>query len=282
MKDFLLYFARRYIAGTEMREAIDAARGLNSRGIGAIIDVLGENVDTEEKARASVDDYLSLLDGIERSGVDSTISVKLTHMGLDLSTELAAENCERIVARAGELGNSVRVDMEGSAYTERTIEVVSNVRKRHENVGVAVQSYLYRSKEDVERLIDEKVSVRLVKGAYKEGPTVAFQKKASVDRNFDALMKELLLRGVRPAIATHDEKLIDEAKRFAEIKKIPREKFDFEMLLGIKRTLQKDLADEGYSVRVYIPYGPEWLPYITRRLTERKENAMFVIKNILD
>jgi len=282
MKDFLFYFARRYIAGEKRADAIEAARALNADGISASIDVLGENVEDASDARGSVDEYLALLGDIDRTGVDASVSLKLTHLGLDLSDGLAMENTEAVVRRAGELGNFVRVDMERAVYTERTIDLVVRLRRRYDNVGVAIQSYLYRSGGDVARLIKEGVSVRLVKGAYKEGPDVAFRDKSAVDRNFDALMKELLLKGNRPAIATHDEALIDEAKRFAEIKKIPRGAFDFEMLLGIKRTLQRRLAAEGYSMRVYVPYGPEWLPYITRRLTERKENALFVIKHLLD
>lgn len=282
MKDFLFYFARRYIAGEKRADAIEAARALNADGISASIDVLGENVEDASDARRSVAEYLALLGEIDRTGVDASVSLKLTHLGLDLSDELAMENAEALVRRAGELGNFVRVDMERAVYTERTIDLVVRLRRKYDNVGVAVQSYLYRSGGDVARLIKEGVSVRLVKGAYKEGPDVAFRDKGSVDRNFDCLMKELLTKGNRPAIATHDEALIDEAKRFAEIKGIPRDAFDFEMLLGIKRTLQRGLAAEGYNMRVYVPYGPEWLPYITRRLTERKENALFVIKHLLD
>ncbi|MFQ5464288.1 MAG: proline dehydrogenase family protein, partial [Thermodesulfobacteriota bacterium] len=267
MKDFLFYFARRYIAGEKRADAIEAARALNADGISASIDVLGENVEDASDARRSVAEYLALLGEIDRTGVDASVSLKLTHLGLDLSDELAMENAEAVVRRAGELGNFVRVDMERAVYTERTIDLVVRLRRKYDNVGVAVQSYLYRSGGDVARLIKEGVSVRLVKGAYKEGPDVAFRDKGAVDRNFDCLMKELLTKGNRPAIATHDEALIDEAKRFAEIKGIPRDAFDFEMLLGIKRTLQRGLAAEGYNMRVYVPYGPEWLPYITRRLT---------------
>ena len=282
MKDFLFYFTRRYIAGETRADAIEAARALNADGISATIDVLGENVKSAPDAQKSVAEYTALLDDIESSGVDSSVSLKLTHLGLDVSEDLAFEGAEAVVGHAGELTNFVRVDMEGSAYTQRTIDLVVRLAERYDNVGVALQSYLYRSGEDAARLIKAGVSVRLVKGAYKEGPDVAFPKKKSVDRNFDSLMKELMVKGNRPAIATHDETLIDEAKRFAEIKGIPRDAFDFEMLLGIKRTAQKRLAAEGYSMRVYVPYGPEWLPYITRRLTERKENALFVIKHLLD
>lgn len=282
MKDFLSYFAKRYIAGTEMTDAIEVVRALNASGISATIDILGENVDSPAGARRSAEEYLSLLDEIEKAGADSTVSLKLTHLGLDISEELALENTERVVEKAREYGNFVRIDMEGSAYTQRTLDTTLNLAGKHRNIGVAVQSYLYRSKDDIELLIEKGISVRLVKGAYKEPPNVAFRKKSSVDRNFDAIMKELLARGNHPAIATHDEKLIEEAKRFAEIKKIQKDSFEFQMLLGIKRTLQKSLADEGYNVRVYVPYGPEWLPYITRRVTERKENALFVLKNLFD
>lgn len=265
-----------------MTEAIEAAKRLNAQNISATIDNLGENVKDSAGAAASVSEYSALLDRIKDSGVDSTVSLKLTHLGLDISTELAERNAETIVRKARERGNFVRFDMESSAYTERTLALLHSLRKSYPNVGVAIQSSLLRSAGDVKGLIETKTSVRLVKGAYKEPPEVAFMKKKDVDANFSFLMKELLMKGVRPAIATHDTALIEEAISFTKAMNIPAESFEFQMLLGIKRTLQRRLAAEGYRVRVYVPYGPDWLPYTLRRLGERKENIFFVLKNIFD
>ncbi|MCL4874712.1 proline dehydrogenase family protein [bacterium] len=282
MKDFLLILARRYIAGTERRDAIGAAAALNALGLKATIDSLGENVKTAEEAERSLHEYLALLADIKNSGVDSQVSLKLTHMGLALSMDLARKNTEKIVQKAAELGNFVRIDMEGSAFTQATIDVFHGLREKYPNVGVAIQSALRRSEDDARRIAASGGSIRLVKGAYKEPPSIAFADKKDVDRSFERIMKELLITPTRPAIATHDEKLINEAQRFAEEKGVPKGSFDFEMLLGIKRTLQKRLSVEGYTVRVYVPYGRDWLPYTLRRLRERKENVWFVLKNILD
>lgn len=282
MKGFLAAFAGRYIAGTDRSEAIAAALELGRSGIKATIDNLGENVKSAAEARASADEYLALLDEIKDSGADSQVSLKLTHMGLDISRDLARNNLEKIVARAAELGNFVRVDMEGSACTQPTIDAFLAVRRQYDNVGIALQSCLRRSLGDARLIASIGGSIRVVKGAYKEPPSIAFQEKAEVDGCFEAIMKELMLTETRPAIATHDERLIDEAKRFAEEKGLARDSFDFEMLLGIRRSLQKSLASEGYSMRVYVPYGKDWLPYTMRRLRERKENVWFVLKNMLD
>lgn len=282
MKGLLLLFARRYIAGTDKQDAIRVALELNKAGIGAIIDNLGENVKNASEAAESVEEYLGLLDDIKSSGADSTVSLKLTHLGLDLSEELAQINAETIIRKAGQTGNFVRIDMEGSQYTQRTIDTFLELRHKYRNVGIAIQSALLRSREDAKRLASGGGSIRLVKGAYKEPPDVAFQDKKDVDTNFEVMMKELLLSGTHPAIATHDSRLINEAKRFAADKNLSKDSFDFEMLLGIKRKLQMELAEEGYKVRVYIPYGRDWLPYTIRRLRERKENVWFVVKNIFE
>lgn len=282
MKRLLALAAKRYIAGERISDAIRAAIKLNSTGILATIDNLGENVSSKKGADGTVREYQRLLDEINITGAASTVSMKLTHLGLDVSDELALKNAERIIAKALSYNNFVRFDMEGSAYTQRTIDIFLRLRDNYPNMGVAIQSCLKRSAGDVELLIERRSSVRLVKGAYKEPPDIAFKDKKDVDGNFEALMKELLLKGNRPAIATHDEKLINEAIRFAKEHDIPADRFEFQMLLGIKRTLQKELAQKGYRVRVYIPYGTEWLPYTVRRLRERKENLFFVLKNIFD
>ncbi|MBI5970378.1 MAG: proline dehydrogenase family protein [Deltaproteobacteria bacterium] len=273
--------AGRYIAGTEIEDAVEAARRLNSEGIMAAIDNLGENVRTEAKAAQSVSEYLKLLDAIVKRGVGSSVSLKLTHLGLDVSGDVAYENAEAIVKKALAAGISVRLDMEGAAYTQRTLDVFFKLRSRYENVGVAIQSYLRRSAADVAAIIAAKGSVRLVKGAYKEPPQIAFPDKKDVDANFLKLMQGLLLNGKMPAIATHDESLVNGAITFAEANKIPKDAFEFEMLLGIKRGLQRDLADRGFRVRVYVPYGKNWGPYTLRRLRERKENIWFVLKNLI-
>ncbi len=282
MKSLLAFFAKRYIAGTERNDAIEAARRLGSIGILATIDHLGENVKNPSEAQAVADEYLSLLDEIKTSNVDSTVSLKLTHLGLDISNELAEKNAGKIIEEALLHDNFVRFDMEGSAYTQRTIDIFLKLREKHPNVGIAIQSCLYRSGADMELLIKKGASVRLIKGAYKEPPDIAFKDKKDVDKSFEVLMKELLLKGNRPAIATHDLRLINEAIKFVRENNIPKDCFEFQMLLGIKRTLQKKLANEGYRMRVYVPYGKDWLPYTMRRLMERKENVFFVVRNIFD
>lgn len=282
MKGLIDFLARRYIAGTTRAEAIEAAMRLNGVGLRATIDNLGENVEDPAEARLTVKEYSDLLDDIKGSDVGATVSLKLTHLGLDLGYGVARDNAREIVKRALGLGNFVWFDMESSAYTQRTIDIFIEVHSRHPNCGIAIQSCLLRSEADVALLIREKAPVRLVKGAYKEPPEISYALKKDVDKNYAALMRELLLKGERPAIATHDRRLIDEAIRFASENGIPKGSFEFQLLLGIKRGLQKSLAQQGYRVTVYVPYGVNWLPYTLRRLRERKENIFFVLKNIFD
>lgn len=278
----LQYLAKRYIAGTAIKDAIETARQLNALGVAAAIANLGENVKSAAEAGAAVDEYVRLLHAIDESGVNSSISMKMTHLGLDVSGGLAQKNAERILDEAEKFKNSARIDMEGSLYTERAIEIFLGLRKRRANIGLAIQSSLLRSEGDIKRLIRENASVRLVKGAYKEPPDIAYKDKLDVDLNYERIMRELLLKGNMPAIATHDERLINEAIAFSSSNGIGKDRFEFEMLLGIKRTLQRRLAKAGYRVRVYVPYGRDWLPYTLRRFRERKENLFFVLKNILD
>ena len=278
----LTFLAGRYIAGATRGDAIKVVKRLNRKGLLATIDILGENVQDKEEADANTNEYLSLLEDIKKEGVLSTISFKLTHIGLDISDELARKNAEKIIKRTEELRNFARFDMERSVYTQKTLDIFLELAKKHQNAGIAIQSSLKRSADDIKLLIGKRASVRLVKGAYKEPPDIAFESKKDVDSNFSALMKELLSKGSYPAIATHDVGLIDEAKKFARDNKITKDRFEFQMLLGIKRTLQKKLVDNGYRVRVYVPYGKNWLPYVLRRFRERKENIWFVIKNIFD
>jgi len=282
MKDPVSYFAKRYIAGETRADAIRVAGELNAKDIIATIDNLGENVRDTIEAMNALEEYLWLLRDIAAAGVRSTVSLKLTHLGLDQSQPLVVKNVSAILEKAAELGSFARVDMESSAYTGITIDTVIELHKKHPNIGVAIQTYLLRSADDVARLIEEGVSVRLVKGAYKEPPDVAFPKKEDVDKNYSTLMKELLLKGNNPAFATHDETLIEEARTFAKDNNIPKDAFEFQMLLGVKRKKQIELAKDGYRMRVYVPYGKEWMAYIMRRFKERKENVWFFIKNIFE
>ena len=278
----LLPLAKRYIAGASKEDAVEAAQRLNSLSIAATIDNLGENVSSVKEAEDAVSEYISLLSLIKQSRVNSAVSLKLTHLGLDLSEDIALKNAEVIIKKAALLNNFVRFDMEGSKYTQKTLDIFLKLCSRYPNMGIAIQSYLLRSKDDIKLLNENNASVRLVKGAYKEPPDIAFEKKKDVDKNYGYLMKELLLKGNMPAIATHDARLINEAISFAAENRIGKNRFEFEMLLGIKRTLQKRLAGEGFRVRVYVPYGKNWLAYTLRRFRERKENIFFVLKNLID
>lgn len=282
MSRILAWFAKRYIAGEKQDDALNAAKNLNARGIRATIDNLGEDVLDAKDAERGVEEYLSLVQAIRKSGVDSNVSFKLTHLGLNISPLMAEKNAETVIKKASGLKNFVWFDMEGSKHTENTLSIFSKLHAKYPETGIAIQSYLYRSEADVTKLIKDNAAVRLVKGAYKENSDIAFPVKKDVDRNFSALMKKLLLSGAYTAIATHDETLVNEAKAIASENKVPKDHFEFQMLLGIKRTLQSRLVEEGYHVRVYVPYGTHWLPYTMRRMTERKENVWFVLKNILD
>ncbi|MFZ3072266.1 MAG: proline dehydrogenase family protein [Thermodesulfobacteriota bacterium] len=282
MSRILAYLAKRYIAGEKIEDAVNIVKHLNANGISATVDNLGEEVDDEREAAKGVEEYARLLEEIQIGRLDANISFKLTHLGLKISRAVAEKNAESIIKKAFGLKNFVWFDMEGSKHTENTLSIFSKLHAEYPETGIALQSYLYRSEADVEKLVKENAAVRLVKGAYKESPDMAFPGKKDVDRNFSIIMKRLLLSGVYSAVATHDEKLVNEAIKIASENKIPKDRFEFQMLLGIKRTLQSKLANEGYKVRVYVPYGTHWLPYTMRRLKERKENVWFVLKNLFD
>jgi proline dehydrogenase len=273
--------ARRFVAGETLDDAMRATEPLNTRRIAVSLDHLGENVSDAREAEATAAEYISTLERISDEGAEANISIKLTALGLDIDLALCQANLERVLCAANERDNFVRVDMEGSDYTQRTLDLVYEAHTRYANVGTVVQSMLYRTPSDVETLIERGVRVRLVKGAYMEPPTVAFPKKADVDEQYQRLMYRLLERGVYPALATHDEAHIAAAKRYAEEKHIPRARFEFQMLYGIRRDLQEQLANEGYNVRVYVPYGSQWYPYLTRRMAERPANLMFIVSNTL-
>lgn len=273
--------ARRFVAGEVLDEAMDVARALNREHISVSLDHLGENVSDAAEASAATRDYITILERIGGEGAEANISVKLTALGLDIGAELCRENLALVLARARDLGIFVRVDMEGSAYTQRTLDLVLDLHREYENVGTVLQSMLYRTPDDAEALIASGVRVRLVKGAYLEPPSLAFAKKADVDQQYVEVMRALLERGAYPAIATHDEEILAEAKRYAEVHGIKRARFEFQMLYGIRRDLQEKLAREGYNVRVYVPYGTQWYPYLTRRMAERPANLVFVMSNAL-
>jgi proline dehydrogenase len=271
--------ARRFVAGEALNEAVEATRLLNRRGIQTALDHLGENVNDEKKARTAAKAYIAAIDLVKQTGIDANISVKLSALGLDISQELCEENLHTILERANGYPIFVCIDMEGSDYTEKTIDITQRVHQQFEHVGTVIQSYLYRSKKDVEQLIASGVRVRLVKGAYKEPHPIAYQSKGDVDYNYMLLMKMLLARGNFPAIASHDQAIIDAARRFVRDYGIGKDTFEFQMLYGIRRDLQEKLVKEGYKVRVYVPYGAQWYPYFMRRLAERPANLIFVLSN---
>jgi proline dehydrogenase len=273
--------ARRFVAGEKLDEAMAVAHTLNKQHISVSLDHLGENVSDAAEACAAAGDYIAILDRIDAEGAEANISVKLTALGLDVGADLARENLIRVLERARDYNIFVRVDMEGSDYTQRTLNLVLDLREEFENVGTVVQSMLYRTLEDVETLIQSRTRVRLVKGAYLEPPSVAYQKKADVDAKYVECMHALLERGTYPAIATHDERIIAETERFAREHDIGPARFEFQMLYGIRRDLQERLARAGYNVRVYVPYGTQWYPYLTRRLAERPANMVFFASNAL-
>lgn len=272
--------AARFVAGESLDEVLEVARKLNAEGITVTLDHLGESVSSLEEAAEARDVYLRALEAIHSGGVQGNVSLKLTQFGLDLSQTECLSNVERLVARAAELDNFVRVDMESSEYTDRTLSLVRDLFAKHRSVGTVIQAYLYRSKADIQDLCERGIRVRLCKGAYLEPAAVAFPKKQDVDANYIELMKLLLGHGTYPAIATHDEHMIAGTKMFALQRKIPRDRFEFQMLYGIRRDLQRKLVAEGYRLRLYVPFGKAWYPYYMRRLAERPANVFFILRNL--
>ena len=272
----------RFVAGFRIEDAMTAARALGSQGLAITLDSLGENVATPDQARQAAQVYHWLLDAIAPSKLDANVSLKLTQMGMDLSPALAEEIVAGLVQHAATIGSFVRVDMEGTAYTQATVDMVRRLHARPEfrgHVGIVIQAYLRRSADDIAALVSDGIRVRLCKGAYKEPPNLAFPDKADVDRNFVALMQMLLPSGIFHGIATHDPAMIQATKQFAREQKIHPSKFEFQMLYGIRRDLQRSLVQEGYRVRVYVPFGDEWYPYFMRRLAERPANVLFLARN---
>lgn len=276
-------FANRFVAGETLDTAIEAVRALNARGITASLDVLGESVHNEPEARATAKEYIEILDRIAAEGVDSNVSLKLTAMGLDVSEDLCIRLMVDVLGRARDHGTFVRIDMESSAYTQRTLDIFEHrlFPAFREHVGIVLQSYLYRTMADVEDAIRMRARVRLCKGAYKEPDAVAFPDKKDVDDSYLRAMRLLLTRGNYPGIATHDEAIINEVKRFALEQGISPDRFEFQMLYGVRRDLQDQLVDEGYRMRVYVPFGTQWYPYLMRRLAERPANVAFLTGSVM-
>ncbi|HXZ32554.1 MAG TPA: proline dehydrogenase family protein [Terriglobales bacterium] len=278
-------FSSRFVAGIQIGDVLQAARKVNLLGCSVSIDNLGENVTNADEARSSAAIYHELLDEIARQKLNANISLKLTHMGLDVDEKLAHDQVSSLVAKAAAMNpqNFVRVDMEGSPYIQRTLNLVHKLHRVPANqgcVGAVIQSYMHRSETDVEQLLAAGIRIRLCKGAYKEPPDIAFQKKSDVDANYVKLMKVMMKSGIYHGLATHDENIIREAKSFATREKIPRDAFEFQMLYGIRRDLQQSLVKDGWRMRVYIPFGTEWYPYLMRRLAERPANVFFIAKNL--
>ena len=276
----------RFVAGTEIADAVRATQAINRVGMGVTIDNLGENVTNPDEAQHSAQLYHQILDAIIANQLNANISLKLTHMGLDVDENLARDIVSGLVAKAASMNppGFVRVDMEGSPYTERTLDFVHELHRMAGNanaVGTVIQAYLRRSESDIEKLLAEGIRVRLCKGAYKESAEIAFAAKSEVDASYIKLMKVLMKSGIYHGLATHDESIVQQAQAFATAEKLSRDSFEFQMLYGIRRDLQQRLVREGWRVRIYIPFGTEWYPYFMRRLGERPANVLFIARNLL-
>lgn len=276
-------FSGRFVAGTQLADAVHATEQVNHWGASVSIDNLGENVTNAEEAKHSAELYHHMLNEIASRKLNANISLKLTHMGFDVSEDLAFSLVTDLVGHAVHINSFVRVDMEGSAYTQRTLDFVRGLHRlpgHAGKVGTVIQTYLYRSEDDVKQLLSESIRIRLCKGAYKEPPEIAFPKKEDVDANYVKLAKMLMTSGIYHGLATHDENIIEQLKQFAKAENIPATAYEFQMLHGVRRDLQQKLVRDGYGVRVYIPFGTEWYPYFMRRLAERPANVLFLAKNM--
>jgi proline dehydrogenase len=276
----------RFVAGTEIADAVRATQAINRARMSVTIDNLGENVTNPDEARHSAQLYQQILDAIAGNHLNANISLKLTHMGLDVDEKLARDIVSGLVAKAAAMNppGFVRVDMEGSLYTQRTLDFVHELHRIPGNansVGTVIQAYLKRSESDIEKLLAEGIRIRLCKGAYKEPPEIAFPAKSDVDANYVKLMKILMKSGIYHGLATHDESIIHQAQAFATSERLSRDSFEFQMLYGIRRDLQRRLVRDGWRLRIYIPFGTEWYPYFMRRLGERPANVLFIARNLL-
>ena len=289
LKDFATRFrpfkklTTRFVAGETIEEAVAAIRKINTAGCSASFDHLNESVGSAAETEAEVTEYLQILEQIDATGINSNVSIKLSQFGLEIGPELASRNARMVVEDAARRGNFVRIDMEGSKVTQATIDIFKRMRGEFglNDVGIVLQSYLYRTYEDARELLKLPARIRICKGAYSEPPEVAYPDKKDVDENYLRVMKLLLSSGVYHGIATHDPKMIDATIKFAQQEGIGKEAFEFQMLYGVRRDLQTQLARDGYNMRVYVPYGKHWYPYFMRRLAERPANIWFVMKNLL-
>ena len=289
LKDFATRFrpfkklTTRFVAGETIEEAVAAIRKINTAGCSASFDHLNESVGSAAETEAEVTEYLQILEQIDATGINSNVSIKLSQFGLEIDPELASRNARMVVEDAARRGNFVRIDMEGSKVTQATIDIFKRMRGEFglNDVGIVLQSYLYRTYEDARELLKLPARIRICKGAYSEPPEVAYPDKKDVDENYLRVMKLLLSSGVYHGIATHDPKMIDATIKFAQQEGIGKEAFEFQMLYGVRRDLQTQLARDGYNMRVYVPYGKHWYPYFMRRLAERPANIWFVMKNLL-
>lgn len=276
-------FASRFVAGETIAEGVAAAQAMSRKGIRASLDLLGESVHSAPEAEAAAAQYVTMLDAMADAAIEVNVSVKLTQMGLDINPDLCERNMRKILDRARDLDGFVRLDMEGSAYTQRTLDFFTQrlFPDYGPHCGVVIQAMLRRSERDIEDMIGLGARVRLCKGAYLEPPSVAFPDKGDVDRNYIRLLERLLLKGSYPGIATHDEAIIAHARRFARMEDISTDRFEFQMLYGVRRDLQEKLREAGYNMRVYIPFGNQWYPYLMRRLAERPANIAFMLGNLV-
>jgi proline dehydrogenase len=289
LKDFAARFGffkkltTRFVAGENIDEAVSHIRQINAENCSASFDHLNESVGSDAEAEAEVVEYLNILQQITETGINSNVSIKLTQFGLGLDPELAYRNARRVVEDAHRRGNFVRVDMEDSSVTQATIDIFKRLRAEFDvnTVGIVLQSYLFRTYADAAELVKIPARIRICKGAYHEPPEVAFPDKKDVDANYVKVMQLLLSSGTYHGIATHDPRMIDATVDFAAREKIGKDKFEFQMLFGVRRNLQRQLARDGYNVRIYVPYGKHWYPYFMRRLAERPANVWFVLKNVL-
>ena len=272
----------RFVAGPTLSDGIQVLKKLSAENTSATLDFLGENVKSLEEASHSQASYLAALAEIDRSALPSTVSIKLTQFGLDFSQQACCENVVPLLEQAQRIGSRVEVDMESSEYTDRTLAVVGQLQQRFAgHLRAVIQAYLFRSEADIRKLSELSIPVRLCKGAYREAPNVAFARKSDVDANYVKLMELLLREGTYPAIASHDENIVRHALRHIEERNIPADRFEFQMLYGIRRDLQRELVSRGFRLRLYVPYGDAWYPYFMRRLAERPANVLFLARNLL-
>jgi proline dehydrogenase len=272
----------RFVAGMTVNDALGASERVNREGIAVTLDALGESVTTEAEARASAAVYHEMLDAIAVRKLKANVSLKLSQMGMDFDPALAETIVGELVEHAAQVGSFVRIDMEGSPYTEATIAMTERLYAKHKGcVGTVLQAYLFRTANDAERLLGQGIRIRLCKGAYKEAAEIAYPMKSDVDANYVKLAERMMTSGVFCGIATHDEAIVEKLLKFVRDNSVPKSAFEFQMLYGIRRDLQRRLAKQGFGVRVYVPFGPEWYPYFMRRLAERPANVLFLMKNFL-